>query len=257
MSLVSPFGRLLKQWRQQRGVSQLALATRAELSQRHVSFLETGRARPGEETVHRLADALEVPLRERNSLLEGAGLPPLYPELPLDAEALAPFRAAIARILETHEPYPAFVVNRWWDVVDGNRAARTFLPLDDGPVSFIELFFAPGPFRELVVNYAEVAWATLRRLRAEAAQTWADERLQRLVATAERHLADVSERRPSTAELVICPHLRFGDQIIKTLSVVARFGNTRELTVDELRLELMLPQDAAADAFFRGLAASS
>lgn len=255
---ISAFGRQLKQWRRQRGVSQLALAERAQVSQRHISFIETGRARPGEETVHRIAEALEIPLRERNSMLEAAGLTAMYPEHPMSDAALAPFRQAIARMLETHEPYPAFVINRWWDVVEVNKAARRFLPLTPGAsINFLEVFFAPGPFRELIVNYPGVAWAALRRVRTEAAHFGSDERLSRLMARAEDSLSDVPDVHESReGDLVVCPHLRLGDRIIKTISIVARFGNTREITLDELRVELMLPEDKAAADFFRELAGS-
>jgi transcriptional regulator with XRE-family HTH domain len=253
----SVFGRQLKQWRRQRGVSQLELAARANVSQRHISFIETGRSRPKEEMVERISEALDIPLRERNALLEAAGLTALYPELPLSAAALAPFRQAIARLLETHEPFPAFVISRWWDVVDGNRAARRLFPqLDAGPVNFCEVFFSPGPIRKMVSNYAVVVWQVLRRLRSEVASAGPDERLHGLLARAEQLLSDVpqNESTAASSEMVLCPHLLIQGQVIKTLSMVARFGNTRELTLDELRVELMLPQDAEAEAFFRGLA---
>ena len=130
----SPFGRQLKVWRRQRGWSQLDLAAAAGLSQRYVSFIETGRSRPGEDVVLRVAEALDVPLRERNNLLQSAGLAPRFPELPLSHESIAPFRAAIEHILRIHEPYPAYVIDRWWNVVDTNRAGRFFLATtEDGP----------------------------------------------------------------------------------------------------------------------------
>ncbi|MFO0601078.1 MAG: helix-turn-helix transcriptional regulator [Myxococcaceae bacterium] len=253
---ISAFGRQLKQWRRQRGVSQLALAERAQVSQRHISFIETGRSRPGEETVHRIAEALEIPLRERNSMLEAAGLSAMYPEHRMSDSALAPFRQAVARMLEAHEPYPAFVINRWWDVVEVNKAASRFLPLSPGAsTNFLEVFFSPGPYRELIVNYPAVAWAALRRVRTEAAHFGSDERLSRLLTRAERSLADVPEGAESReGDLVVCPHLRWGERVIKTISIVARFGNTREVTLDELRVELMLPQDKAAADFFLELA---
>ena len=248
----SAFGRQLKQWRRQRGVSQLALSERAQVSQRHISFIETGRSRPGEDTVHRIAEALEIPLRERNSMFEAAGLAAMYPEHPMSDSALAPFRQAIARILEAHEPYPAFVINRWWDVVDVNKAASRFLPVSPGaPINFLEVFFSPGPFRTLVVNYPSVAWAALRRMRTEAAHFGSDERLSKLMARAEQSLSDVPDTNESRdGDLVVCPHLRWGDRVIKTISIVARFGNTREVTLDEFRVELMLSQAKSDVDFF-------
>lgn len=259
LQATSAFGRHLKLWRSRRGWSQLELSTRSNVSQRHISFIETGRSRPKEEVVEKLAAALDISLRDRNLLLEAAGLAPLYPELPLSAVQLSPFRAAISRLLQTHEPFPAFVLDRWWQVVDGNRAARRMFPaLDAGPVSFCELFFGPGPLRALVVNYRGVAHAVLKRLRADVASAGPDERLEALLARSEQLLADVPEPElpEASSELVLCPHLQLGDRVIKTLSMVARFGHTREVTLDELRVELMLPQDAEAEAFFQAAAAS-
>lgn len=122
------FGRHMKQWRRQRGLSQLQLAVRADVSQRHLSFIETGRSRPRADVVHKLAEALEIPLRERNMMLEAAGLAPSYPEMPLSNDAVAPFRHAIQRMLEAHEPYPAYVINRWWELVDANEAGHRLFP---------------------------------------------------------------------------------------------------------------------------------
>lgn len=250
------FGRHLKQWRRQRGLSQLALGLRAGVSQRHISFIETGRARPRQDVVARVVEALEVPLRERNVLFEAAGLPARYPELALNDAAIEPFRRAIDRILAAQEPFPAFVIDRWWDVVGANRAGRRLFPLDaDAPTNFADRFFAPGPLREMVVNYNDVAWAVLRRLRLEAAGARSDDRLASLLGRAERAMQGAPPPgEPAHADLVACPHLRWGDHVVKTMSVVARFGNTREITLDELRIELMLPQDPEAEAFFHWLA---
>lgn len=124
----SPFGRSLRHWRRLRGVSQLELAGLAETTTRHVSYLEIGRARPSQQIVSRLADALQVPLRERNGLLERAGLASLYPEDNLAADDdLAPFGQAIARLLASHDPYPGLVVDRGWNIVDANDGAERFL----------------------------------------------------------------------------------------------------------------------------------
>ena len=135
------FGRHMKLWRRQSGISQLELSVRAGLSQRHVSFIETGRSRPGEDVVHKVAEALEVPLRDRNLMLEAAGLAPGYPELALSDEETAPYSLIVRKMLEAHLPYPAYVINRWWQLVDANDAGKRLFPvLIDGPVDLVETF---------------------------------------------------------------------------------------------------------------------
>ena len=252
----SPFGRHLRSWRRQRGLSQLELALQAEVSQRHISFIETGRSRPKRAMVHRVAEALDVPLRERNVLLEAAGLPPTYPERPLSDAALSPFRAAIERLLTGHEPYPAWVINRWWEVVDANLAGQQMWPpTAETGLTAVDLFLGPGPIREMIENFAEVAWLFLRRMRREVAQAGRDERLDALLERAEGYLEEVPVPPESeTSDLVLCPRLRIGNQVIKTLSMVSRFGSTREVTLDELRVELLFPADETAEAFFRDTA---
>ena len=247
------FGRHMKQWRRQRGLSQLDLAVQANVSQRHVSFIETGRSRPREDVVLKVAEALRVPLRDRNALLEAAGLASTYPELSLSDEVAAPFYAAIRQMIESHEPYPAFVINRWWELVDANEAGRRFFPQSgDGPIDLVEAFMRPGPTRDRVENFSEVGWTFLRRLRREVADSGSDERLQELLERAESYMEDapISTETLGT-ELVACPHFRIGDQVIKTVSMVARFGAAREVTLDELRVELVYPGDEEAETFFR------
>ena len=247
---VTAFGHYMKQWRRQRGLSQLELAVRADVSQRHVSFIETGRSRPREDVVHKVAEALEVPLRDRNTLLEAA---PSYPEVLLSDGAAAPFRNAIRKMLESHEPYPAYVINRWWELVDANAAGRRIFPVTgDGPISLVDAFLGPGPMREMIDNFSAVGWMFLRRMRREVADSGPDERLRELLERAEAYMKDVPiDVESPGSELVVCPHLRIGGQVIKTASMVARFGTAREVTLDELRVELVFPGDEEAEAFFR------
>lgn len=247
------FGRQLKQWRRQRGLSQLELAVRADMSQRHISFIETGRSRPREDVVRKVAETLEIPLRERNLMLEAAGLAPSYPEMPLSDAAVAPFRNAIRKMLEAHEPYPAYVIDRWWDLVDANAAGRRMFPnASNGPINCVDAFLRPGPFRELIENYSAMAWTFLRRMRIEVANAGPDKRLRDLLERAENYMKGVPPSEEDlSSELVVCPRLRIGDRVIRTVSMVARFGTAREVTLDELRVELIFPADAEAEAFFR------
>lgn len=161
-------GRRLKRWRLHRGLSQLELGLRARVSQRHVSFIETGRSRPRHDIVLRLADALEIPLRERNAILESVGLAPRYPVVAISSAAIAPFREAVRRMITTHEPYPAYVINRWWEVVDANSAGgRLFPEIGSGAVNVVDAVFTPGGIRELVDNFPAPGWSFLVRLRRE------------------------------------------------------------------------------------------
>ncbi len=252
----TPFGRQMKRWRRQRALSQLELAVRADVSQRHVSFIESGRSRPKAQVVRRIADALEIPIRERNHLLQSAGLAPSYPEVSLSSEKLAPFRNAIEQMLKTHEPYPAYVVNRSWELIDANTAGqRFFAQSGDAPNNLLEAFLEPGPFRDLIDNFPTVARNVLHRLRSEAANVGPEDRLHQLVERAESVVRDLpASHEEIGTDLVLCPHFKIGDQVIKTIVVVARFGGAREVTLDELRVELVFPGDAIAEAFFRGAA---
>jgi transcriptional regulator with XRE-family HTH domain len=249
-------GRRLKHWRQHRGLSQLDLALRAQVSQKHVSFIETGRSRPRQEVVLKIAEALEIPLRERNVILEFAGLAPSYPEVPLASTEIAPFREALRRMLIAHEPYPAYVINRWWEVVDANTAGRRLFPdLGSGAVNVVDAIFAPGGIREALDNFPAAGWNLLLRLRREVEELAGDKRLQDLLERAEFHMRNVPrEAEEPGGDFVVCPHLRVGDRVIRTLSMMARFGSAREITLDELRVELIYPADDIADAFFRASA---
>lgn len=247
----TPFGRALRHWRRLRGVSQLALAATAATTTRHVSYLETGRSRPSREMVERLGDALAVPLRERNRMLELAGLAAAYPEGDLRAEDLAPFRRVVDRLLKTHEPYPAFVIDRHWNVVDANRAAQTFLPETTVPNTARLLLDA---WRPLIDNWDEVAVAVVDRIAADLTRYPDDEtllELHRSVLAAQDDIHVVSHR---SATGVVCPRFRIDGQLVHTLTVVARFESAVDVTLDELRVELVYPEDDASDRFFQELA---
>jgi transcriptional regulator with XRE-family HTH domain len=248
---LSPFGALLRSWRRERGVSQLALALAADTTARHVSFLETGRSRPSSEMVLRLAEALDIGLRDRNRLLEGAGLPALYPGEDLQSPQLRPFQQAIERLLHAHEPYPGLVVDGHWNTVAANRAAVTLFGPDLVGANMVRRFYGDPAIRGSIVNLSDVAWAGLARLRRLVRHRPLDEELRALVELAEAALVDVPHPAEPPDELVICPDFRIGDEVVRTVSMVARFDTARELTLDELQIELTYPRDAAAERFFR------
>jgi transcriptional regulator with XRE-family HTH domain len=240
-------------------MSQLDLATLAGTTPRHLSFLETGRSRPGAELVLRLASAFDVPIRERNALLLAAGLSPAYPAFALEDEAMGPVRNVLDRILRTHEPYPAWVGSRGFRFISSNRAAEALFPgmCALSPEAIVDLWFGPGPFRDIVENWQDVVWAGIASLRREVVRA-SDPSLAALLRRAERHATSIPEPDPDTRpELpVVCPRLNIGGQRVRTISTVMRFDTAVEVTVSELRVELMFPADDESEAFFRGLAAS-
>ncbi len=249
---VAPFGARLRQWRSSRGISQLALAAKVGSTSRHLSFLETGRSRPSRQMVLRLGEALEVPLRERNHLLHAAGLPALYPEAGVDSEDLAPFRAALERLLRAHLPYPAMVVDGRWNVVFANDACARLYGGDLVGANIVRRFLAdPAAAAQAIVNWADVSWTALDRLRHQLQRAPFDEQLAEMVSLAEAALAGVTRPQTPSDDLVVCPWFRVGDQVIKTIGMVARFDSTAEVTLDELRIELVYPLDEPSDRFFR------
>ncbi len=252
----SPFGSSLRRWRTLGRLSQLELAHRAGTTPRHLSFLETGRSRPTRGMVARLAEALALPLRERNTLLTAAGFAPDYPETDLEDADLAPFRAVLSSMLRAHEPFPGFVVDGHWTVLHATPAASALLPPEPGSRNLVELMFA-GAWRELIDNWADIAQPVARRLQRESAARPTDERLAALAALARE--ADGVADTPvgpaaSTEERVLCPHFRWGERVIRTVSVAATFGQPLDVTLDELRVELFFPLDAEAEEAMRQFA---
>jgi transcriptional regulator with XRE-family HTH domain len=246
----SPFGTRLRQWRQQRGLSQLALASRIGSTSRHISFLETGRSRPSRQMTLRLADALDVGPRETNRLLHAAGLPASYPQATLDGADLGPYRASIERMLAAHEPYPGMVLDGYFTVLLANDACARLFGSDLVGANFVRDALTNPATAGMIVNWAEVAWSGLDRLRRLLDRHPFDEDLLALVAAAEAALDTVP--RPTTEPgVVVCPTFRIGDIEVRTVAMVARFDQPAEVTLDELRVELIYPFDDAANRFFR------
>jgi len=253
VTTASPFGRALRHWRRLRGVSQLELAATAGTASRHVSFLETGRSRPSAAMVERLGDALGVPLREHNRLLELAGLPAAYPEGDLAADDLAPFRRVVDQLLASHDPWPAFVLDRHWDVVRANAGARRFL--GDEPVpNLVDL--ALGEWRALVENWAAVMVALRDRIAADLLRFPDDERLRGLHDRVRDALGPRPGAAPAASGRVICPVFRIGDELVRTVTVAARFESAADVTLDEVRVELVYPEDDASAAVLDAFVAS-
>jgi len=251
----TPFGQSLRRWRKSRGWSQLDLSLAARTSARHVSFLETGRSRPGEEMVLRLCETLDLPLRDRNDLLRVAGFAPAFPENSFHDDAIAPYRRIVDHMLASHDPFPAFVVDRWWNVVDANPSARALLGSAGTPdQDFIDLL--DGPLRQMLENWAEVAWHSVYRLRREAAAAGTDARLEAMLRRLE---SLVSDCRPPTVDPhspLVCPTIVIGGQRLRFVGTIARFGSAVDVTLSELRVEFLFPADDTTEAVVRAMAAS-
>jgi transcriptional regulator with XRE-family HTH domain len=258
-------GELLRQWRSARRLSQLELALEADVSTRHLSYVETGKSQPSHDMVARLADALAMPLRERNALLVAAGYAPRYRETSLSAPELAPVRRAIELILEHHEPYPALVSTRHWDVVMSNRTLRRLIGALKGGAprheNLMRQIFDPNDLRPLFANWEEVAGDLIRHLHNEVAASPSDEKTRRLL---EEVLAypDVPAkwrtREPGATPLPLpMTELRNGDAVLRFFSTFTTFGTSRDVTVDEIRIESMFPVDEATAQFCRDLSAGT
>lgn len=256
----SPFGHALRQWRTTRHLSQLELAHRAATPPRHVSFLETGRARPSREMVLRLADALDVPPDACNTLLGVAGFAPAYTERPLSDDALRSVREVIGRLLQSHAPFPGLVLNAWYDVVDLNAPALALfgalgLPAAEGAPNLVALLL--GPLRRVIVNWDEVLLDTRDRLRREMSDRPADARLAATLASVEAAARESAARPPrATASPVLFTHFRTAVGDLHTLSTLVQFGGARDVTVHGLHVELIYPADAHDDALLRALSAT-
>jgi len=244
-------GSALREWRRRRRLSQLELALSAGTTQRHVSFVESGRSVPGRAMVVRLAEAMNVPLRERNVLLLSAGYAPAYDETPL--ERLGAVREALERIVEGHMPYPAVVGDRRGDLVMGNDA---FWALIDGvapellepPLNVPRALLHPLGLAPRILNLEEWAWHVIDALRAEALRD-VNERLDELVA----ELTELVPERPRDLGhehigFSVPLRLRQGDRELRLVTTLTHFGTAVDVTVAELRLEACLPADAETAA---------
>jgi transcriptional regulator with XRE-family HTH domain len=251
----SPFGRLLRHWRIQRGVSQLDLALAASVSARHVSFLETGRSRPGVDVILRLGEALDLSPRDQNDLFLTAGLPPHYPTVEPGDPRLAPHRRVLELMLKNHEPFPCLVLDRWWNVLDANAPARKLFgvspPMEAAAV--IDLLYGPGPLRAAMVNWSVVAWSGLTRLRRESRALGLPSALTTLTARVEGHLVDVPRPAESGDDVVVCPVFEFGGVRVRTVSTITQFSAALDVGLDEVRIEHVFPGDHASEQFFRSL----
>lgn len=254
----APVGHLVRSWREQRHLTQLDLAVDAGISQKHLSFIESGRASPSRDMVITLAEHLDIPLRERNNLLLAAGYAPIYRDRALDDPALVQARAAIDQLLRAHEPYPALTVDRHWTLIDANRAVMPLISgADPGlvkpPVNVMRLSLHPRGLAPLIVNLDEWRGHLIERLRRQYRLTRdpAIDALLREVSAypgAHRQAAAAS----SQPDAVVVPlRLRTHTGVLSFLSTVTVFGTAVDITLSELSLEAFYPADEATAAALR------
>ena len=256
-------GKLLREWRAARRLSQLTLALEAGMSARHLSFVETGKAQPSRDIVVRLADVLEMPLRERNALLLAAGYAPHYRETALTTPEMTPVRKAIEFILHQQEPYPAFVMNRYWDGLLVNRAAeRIFNRLKEGGPkhsNIVRQIFDPEDMRPLLANWEEIAADVVRHLHDEIAAAPSDTRARELLDEALSYPGVPQQwrnRAPGTGPApLLTTVFRRGDLELRFFSAITTFGTPGDVTLEELRIECVFPADEKTAVFCREIAA--
>jgi transcriptional regulator with XRE-family HTH domain len=257
-------GELIRAWRSRRRLSQLDFALSVEISQKHLSFIESGRSSPSRAMVLRLAEHLNVPLRERNVMLLAAGYAPVYPERPLDDPALAAARAAIDLVLKGHEPFPALAVDRHWTLVAANGAVPGLLrmvsdpSLLEPPVNVLRLSLAPEGLAPHIVNLAEWRTHVLERLRHQIEIT-ADERLGILLADLQGYPAPVHDKAGDTSALdyagIAVPlQLRTPGGVLSFLSTTTVFGTPVDVTLSEIAVEAFFPADSATAHALLGMA---
>jgi transcriptional regulator with XRE-family HTH domain len=250
ISETAPVGAMLREWRQRRRLSQLDLACDAEISTRHLSFVETGRALPSRAMLLRLADQLAMPLRARNALLMAAGFAATYPETPFDAPALEPARRAVELILKGHEPFPALAVDHHWILVAANAAVAGLLQgvapaLLQAPVNVLRLSLHPEGLAPRIENLGEWRGHLLERLRQQIAAS-ADPVLAGLLTELEAFPSRTSATHPRGDLAGIAVPLRLRDEsgrLLSFLSTTTIFGTPVDVTLSELALECFIPAD--------------
>jgi transcriptional regulator with XRE-family HTH domain len=251
MTMTQPVtvGPMLRAWRTSRGKSQLALALEANISTRHLSFVETGRSSPSREMVLALAEHLEVPLRDRNALLEAAGFAAVYRETPLDSPSMSEIRAALSRILEASEPNPTFAVNRRYDILLANEAAvrlvSFFAPDWRGKRNGALMLFSKEGLRPAIENWGEVAGHIVHRLRTELSalrvRDTADDEMLAHAEAAHRELRGHPVRAVPPGSILLPIRFRRDRLAVDLFTTITTLGTPLDITLQELRIETFFP----------------
>ena len=263
------FAAQLRRWRERRGLSQLALALVADVSQRHVSFLELGRSAPSRAMVLRLAAALDLPLRQQNAFLLAAGCAPVWRESTLGSPELAVVGQALDFMLAQQEPYPAFVVDRRWNLLLANEGARRLVgfltagppPERAAPINLADALLAPDALRPLIANWHDVALYFMRGVQADALHDGTTETaalLQRLLAYPDVPRVAQLPAAEGRHDPVLAMHIAKGDTTLRLFTTLATLGVPQDVTVQEIRIEcFFLADPATADVFQRWAASAA
>lgn len=261
-NVVQPFGHLLREWRERRRLSQLDLAVEAEISQRHLSFVESGRSVPSRDMVLHLAEQLDVPLRERNVLLTAAGYAPVFQARSLSDEALRAARDAIDLLLAGHSPYPALAIDRHWQLVAANKAVSLLIegadaPLLQSPINVLRLSLHPAGLASRIVNYREWRTHVLARLSRQIDLS-ADLELIKLRNELKDYPPPADAASPPQLQhdpggVTVPFRLRVGDALLSFLSTTTVFGTPVDITISELAIESFFPADSATAEAMRRL----
>ena len=247
---MTQFAETLKTWRKARRYSQLDLAHEADVSSRHLSFLETGRANPSREMIGRLGDALSLPLAARNQLLTQAGFAARYPQRNWESDDMAPVRAAVTHVLKQHHPYPAIAIDRHWTILQMNPAAtQLFAMLGAGAGSSVIDTLLDPQVQANIENWPDVAHHALHRLRTESASRGGDA----VLAGAIEALAKVPAPTRSSLAPVTPTIFRQGDLRLSLFTTIAQFGTPEDLALDDLKIELFFPSDDATEAILQAM----
>lgn len=269
LSTASPVGRLLRQWRQRRRLSQLGLSLDAEISARHLSFIETGRAQPSRDMVMLLARVLEVPARARNELLTAAGYAPIYRETRLDAPEMTQVRRALEFMLRQQEPYPALVLDGHWNILMSNEGSRRLMGLfldpeaaaAVGPPNAMRLFYHPRGMRPFIVNWEATAAALIQWLHRDVLRGVGDPETSRLLEELLSYPDVPHQWRSLDLDASMAPFLAVelakGDVHLKFFSTLASLGVPYDITLHELRVESFFPADGPSEELLHRLALES
>jgi transcriptional regulator with XRE-family HTH domain len=249
-------GALLRDWRQRRRLSQLDLALEAGVSARHVSFLETGRSRPSREMVLHLSEQLDIPLRDRNQMLLAAGFAPAYAERTLEAPEMTPVREALDRILKGHEPYPAVVVDRWWNLAAANAGVALLTSmvapqLLEPPANALRITLHPEGMAPYIRNLPEWRAHLLDRLRREVAVT-GDDRLAALLDELTAYPGGETTLPAHEPGIAVPLRLDAGGIELRFFSTISTFGTAVDITLAELAIEAFFPADEQTGDYVRG-----
>ena len=265
------FGPMLRTWRRRRGASQLALALQSGVSQRHVSFLESGRARPSREMVVQLTTALDVPLRQRNAMLLAAGFAPAYRESNLGAPELLPVRKAIDHMLKQQEPYPAVVIDRLWNLLQANDAANAFTvflfegppppPPAGKPPNLLRWLLDPTALRAKISNWEEVARylvsTTYAEILADGGEPKALAFIEEIMGYPDVPASFRKLRFEERPPPVLTVDYLVGGKSLSVFTTIATLGTPQDITLQEVRIECFFPADYRSDALFKSLAAKN